>query len=65
LTADIIPIPPFVFPIHPPGKAEQDSALTEAMLFTVTTIPVDTTQAIKEIKQPVDIPFAFKKHCHI
>jgi len=61
LTADIIPIPPFVFQFTRPGKAEQDSALTEAMLFTVTTIPVDTTQAIKKSSSLWTSHFAFKE----
>jgi len=36
-----------------------DSALTEALLVTVNTIPVDTTLAIKDIKTPVDVPLTF------
>jgi len=55
------PIPPFVFQYSRNGKAGTDSIMTEAMLFTVNTIPVDTTQAIKEIKQPLDIPFSFRE----
>jgi hypothetical protein len=54
-------IPPFVFPYTRNGKPEVDSTMTEAMLFTVHTVPVDTTQAIKEIKQPLDIPFSFRE----
>lgn len=36
-----------------------DSTLTEALLVTVNTIPVDTTRAIKDIKAPVDVPLTF------
>ena len=53
------PIPPFVFQYTGNGKAEVDSVMTEALLFSVHTVPVDTTLAIKEIKQPLTIPLSF------
>src|SRR5207237_6773810 len=40
---------------------DPDSALTEAQLISVRTIPVDTTKAIKDIKPPLDVPFTFRE----
>ncbi len=53
------PIPPFVFQYSRVGKEGTDSLMTEALLFSVRTVPVDTTQAIKELKPPLDIPLSF------
>ena len=47
-------IPPFRFY---PGGDTTHPLLTEAILLRVVGMKVDTTQAIKDIKQPVDAPF--------
>ncbi len=52
---------PVVFYFQNPGKPDSDSASTEAQLITVRTIQVDTTQAIKDIKATLDVPFTFKE----
>jgi len=49
-------IPPFHFMIN-----GTDTISTEAFLMTVTTIPVDTTREIKDIKPPMDVPFSWKE----
>lgn len=48
------PIPPFLFKVS--GDTSQVFE-TEALLLEVQTVPVDTTQDIRDIKGPVDIPF--------
>ena len=50
----------------PPFKFTQEGdtnviAETEAMLLSVYAPKVDTTQAIKEIKGPLDLPFSWKE----
>ncbi len=44
------PIPPFAFTIKGDSSKKFE---TEALLFVVQTVPVDTTQAIKSIKGPI------------
>ena len=56
-------IPPFPFVIK--GKEKNDTLYSEAMLMSVTTIPVDTTQEIKSIKNVIDVPFPWKKYALI
>lgn len=51
-------IPPFAFTIK---DDTSNIAETEALLLEVQTIPVDTTQAIRDIKGPVDAPFTWKE----
>lgn len=46
------PIPPFTFTIN------GDTLDTEALLLTVNTVEVDTTQAIRDIKEIYDVPFS-------
>lgn len=48
-------IPPFNFLFE--GKGTSDSSISEAMLIGVTTVPVDTTKEIKDIKSTMDVPF--------
>lgn len=48
-------IPPFNFLYE--QKEKSDSAITEAMLVGVLTIPVDTTKEIRDIKSTMDVPF--------
>jgi hypothetical protein len=52
------PVPPFKFVI---GNDTSKFVETEAMLLSVYAPKVDTTQAIKEIKGPMDIPFSYKE----
>lgn len=54
------PIPPFVFNYKKSNDTTTYSAETEAMLFTVNTIPVDTTKAIKDIKGTVEVALTWK-----
>ena len=52
-------IPPFVFIINgDSGKGFQ----TEPLLFSVNTVAVDTTQNIKDIKPPIEVPFSWKEY---
>lgn len=51
-------IPPFNFLMEADGKT--DSALTEALLVGIRSVPVDTTRAIKDIKSTMDVPFPWK-----
>lgn len=48
-------IPPFSFRLK---DDTTQNLLTEALLLTVQTVPVDTTQAIKEIKPILQAPFS-------
>lgn len=54
-------IPPFQF-LH---KAPQDTAMeaffSNALQINVNTVAVDTTQAIKDIKEPLKAPITFKE----
>ncbi len=52
-------IPPFVFPYGLIEKGEQDTLESEAFLIHVRTLDVDTTQAIKPIKDPLEVPLTF------
>ncbi|MCX6292468.1 MAG: hypothetical protein NT126_11995 [Bacteroidetes bacterium] len=54
-------IEPITFFFQKAGKNDTDSLSTEASLITVKTIPVDTTKAFKDIKQPLDVPFTFRE----
>ena len=51
-------IKPFVFLLN---KDSSKTFETEALLLTVNTVDVDTTKAIKPIKQPLDVPWHFKE----
>lgn len=49
-------IRPFSIQFKKPGSPAFDSILTDSLLVTVKTIPVDTTKAIKDIKAPIRAP---------
>ncbi len=53
----IEPIPVF---FQKGGDKNTDSIATETMLMQVQSVPVDTTQEIKDIKPPVEVPFTFR-----
>ena len=53
-------IPPFRFTDPANADTSTNFAETQPMLFTVKTIPVDTTKAIRKIKGPVEVPFSFE-----
>lgn len=52
------PVPPFSFSVK--GDSG-DISETEAMLLEVMTVPVDTTQEIRDIKGPVEAPFTLRE----
>jgi hypothetical protein len=52
-------IEPMTFQFRKESSTSFDTMSTEAMLVQVMTIPVDTTQQIKDIKPPVEVPFTF------
>lgn len=52
------PIPPFTFTIN------GDTLGTDALLFTVNTVEVDTTQAIRDIKEIYEVPFSLVDWLH-
>ncbi len=54
-------IPPMSFIISK-SKEQTDTFLTEALLITVNTVPVDTTKEIKAIKSIIDIPFPWMEY---
>lgn len=49
-------VPPFVF------SANNNHFETEAFLLEVNTVKVDTTQAIKDIKDPYELPMTFMEY---
>lgn len=52
------PIPPFAFLYQQPGDTAKFFAETEAMLVTVQSVAVDTTENIRDIKPPMNPPFS-------
>jgi hypothetical protein len=52
------PIPPFTFTYQVPGDTTTHVAETEALLVSVQGIAIDTTQNIRDIKQPLKVPFS-------
>lgn len=54
-------IPPIDFAFHLPGDTAKTHTLTNSITLNVNTIPVDTTQAIKDIKAPLRAPITFKE----
>ncbi len=52
-------IPPFRFSVS--GDSSK-SFETEPILFTVNTVPVDTTKNIMDIKPPIEVPFSWKEY---
>lgn len=55
------PIPPFVFSYQQPGDTTQHNLETEAMLISVKGVAVDTSKNIRDIKQPLKVPFTFEE----
>ena len=44
------------------GKGgETDTLLTDVVMIAVSTVPVDTTRAIKPIKQPLQVPYTWQE----
>ena len=54
-------IPPFRFNYRQPGDSVIHFKETDALLLEVTTIPVNTEQAIKDIKNPLKAPYTFRE----
>lgn len=54
-------IPPFRFNYKKSGDQLVQYAETQAVLLSVHTIPVDTSQEIKDIKKPIGAPFTFRE----
>lgn len=54
-------IPPISFYIFDRTGQITDTIQSEALLLTVRTVEVDTTAAIKPIKEPLPAPFTFKE----
>lgn len=52
------PIPPFTFTYQTPDDTTNHIAETEALLISVQGIAIDTTQNIRDIKQPLKVPFS-------
>lgn len=50
-------IPPIAFSYKTPGTEALTSVKTYPVLLTVNTVPIDTTQGLKGIKDPIDMPF--------
>ena len=50
-------IQPLTFLYKDARSSSYDSAATEPLLVTVTTVAVDTTVAIKDIKPPMEVPW--------
>lgn len=55
-----IVLEPFLFVVADPTTGAIDSLTTEAQLISVTTLAVDTTQGIKDIKPILDVPFTWQ-----
>jgi hypothetical protein len=53
-------VEPFTFRFRKEGVNDYDTLSTEAMLVQVMTVPVDTTQQIKDVKPPIEVPFTFR-----
>jgi hypothetical protein len=54
-------LPPFPFTISE-SKEKTDTILTEALLISVITVPVDTTKEIRAIKNILDVPFPWQDY---
>ena len=54
-------IPPFEFTFNLKNDTSKKKLLTEAILLTVNTLPVDTNKAIKDIKIPFEAPMTFRE----
>lgn len=54
-------IPSFVFSYKKSGDTTQYQAATDSLELVVETIPIDTTQTIKDIKPPLEEPFTWRE----
>ncbi len=54
-------IAPFHFTSLNPETGNTDTFSTEAFLISVSSVPVDTTQAIKDIKATISVPLTWKE----
>ena len=54
-------IPPLPFVVTE-NQGKSDTILTEAILITVITVPVDTTKDIRAIKSIIDVPFPWQEY---
>lgn len=54
-------IAPFHFTSLNPETGNTDTFSTEAFLISVSSVPVDTTQAIKDIKATINVPITWKE----
>ena len=55
------PVPPFVFSYQQLGDTAQYTYETDALLISVQGVAVDTTKNIRDIKQPLKVPFTFEE----
>ncbi len=55
-------IPSLPFSWYMPGDTSAIFAYTDSLLLTVRTVAADTTQPIKDIKAPWDIPFQWRDY---
>ena len=55
------PVPPFIFTYQQPGDTTQQTAETEALLISVQGVAVDSSKNIRDIKQPLKVPFTFEE----
>jgi len=54
-------VEPFKFTNLNKETGQTDTFFTEAFLISVKTIPIDTTQAIKDIKAPLTVPITWQE----
>ena len=52
-------VPQITFKYKNQGDTSYFEALTDSLLLNVTTLPVDTTKAIRDIKGPMSVPWTF------
>ena len=55
------PIPPFTFTYQEKEDTTHHVAETEALLISVQGIAVDTAQSIRDVKQPLKVPFSWEE----
>lgn len=54
-------VPSVLFKYKKLNDTTQFNAYTDSLLLSVTTLAVDTTKAIKDIKEPLSVPLTFKE----
>jgi hypothetical protein len=55
-------IPPMLFSWYISGDTAPQTAFTDSLILTVQTVAADTTQPIKDIKAPWNIPFQWRDY---